>query len=85
VWEFYERLAHKAGIAPEQATRHARHVGSVLGDAVPEDELEAAREVLTSEYWELAERVLPDPHYHRSIEQHPSSLGPSGSPVANEV
>ncbi len=46
VWEFHERLAQRAGIAPEHATRYARHVGSVLGDAVPEDELDAAREDL---------------------------------------
>ncbi len=86
VWEFYERLAHKAGLAPEHAIRHARHVGSVLGDAVPEDELDAAREDLPPEYWELAERVLPDHNYHHgSYEHRPSNLRPSDSPVPNEV
>lgn len=64
VWGFHERLAQKAGIAPEHATRYARHVGGVLGAVVPEDELNIAREDLPPEYWELAERVLPDPHYH---------------------
>jgi hypothetical protein len=43
------------------ATRYARHVGDVLGDAVPEEELEAMREELPPEYWELSERVLADP------------------------
>jgi uncharacterized protein (DUF2267 family) len=62
VWEFYERFAQRAGIAPEMATRYARHVGDVLGDAVPEEELEAMREELPPEYWELSERVLADPH-----------------------
>lgn len=69
VWEFYERLAQKAGIAPTHATRYARHIGSVLGAAVPERELDAAREELPPEYWELAERVLTDPHYHESFER----------------
>ncbi len=82
VWAFYERLSQKAGIAPEHATRYARHVGSVLGDAVPEDALDEAREDLPPEYWELAERVLPDPHYHGSFERRPSFLRPS---VPNEV
>lgn len=46
VWEFHERFAQKTSIAPEMATRYARHVGDVLGDAVPEEELEAMREEL---------------------------------------
>jgi uncharacterized protein (DUF2267 family) len=69
VWEFYERFAQKAGIAPTHATRYARHLGSVLGDSVPESELDAAREELPPEYWELAERVLTDPHYHGSFQR----------------
>ncbi len=52
---------------------------------MPEDELDPTREELPPEYWELAERVLPDPNYHGSIEHRPSSLEPSYSPVANEV
>jgi len=43
VWEVDERLAQKAGIAPEMAARYTRHVGDVLGDAMPEEELEASR------------------------------------------
>lgn len=35
MWEFHERLAQKAGIAPEMAARYARHLGNVLGNAVP--------------------------------------------------
>ncbi len=85
VWEFHQRLAQRAGIAPEHAARYARHLGSVLGDAVPEDELEAAREELPPEYWELAERVLPDPHYHGLFGRQPSSLPPFDSPVLNEI
>jgi hypothetical protein len=69
VWEFYKRFAQEAGIAPTYATRYARHVGSVLGDAVPERELDAAREELPPEYWELAERVLTAPHYQGSFER----------------
>jgi uncharacterized protein (DUF2267 family) len=69
VWEFYERLAQKAGIAPTHATRYARYVGNVLGDAVPESELDAAREELPPEYWELAERVLTDPYYYGSFQR----------------
>ena len=85
VWEFHERLAQKAGITPEHAARYPRHVGSILGDAVPEDELDAAREELPPAYWELAERVLPGPHYHSSFGRQPSSLRPFDSPVPNEV
>jgi hypothetical protein len=84
VWAFYERLSQKAGIAPEHATSYTRHVGSGLGDAVPEDELDAAREELSPEYWELAERVLPDPHYHGSFEGQPTFLRSSDSPVPSE-
>lgn len=69
VWEFHERLARKAGTAPTHAARYARRVGSVLGDAVPESVLDAAREELPPEYWELAERVLPDPHRRGSFER----------------
>ena len=83
VWEFYERFAQEAGIAPEMATRYARHVGDVLGDAVPEEELEAMREELLPDYWELSERVLPDPHRYRSFEQRPDSR-PSTAPVPDE-
>ena len=67
VWEFHERLARKAGIAPTHAARYARQVGSVLADAVPRAELAAAREELPREYWELAERVLPDPCRNGSL------------------
>ena len=69
VWEFHERLARKAGIAPPHAARYARQVGSVLADAVPSGELAAAREELPREYWELAERVLPEPRRHGSLEK----------------
>jgi uncharacterized protein (DUF2267 family) len=69
VWEFHERLARKAGIAPTHAARYARQVGVVLADAVPRAELAAAREELPREYWELAERVLPDPHRDGSLEK----------------
>ena len=61
VWEFHERLASRAAVAPEQAARYARHVGVALGGRVPEKELTAAREELPREYWELAGRVLPAP------------------------
>ncbi len=52
-------------MAPTHAARYARQVGSVLADAVPTGELAAAREELPHEYWELAERVLPDPRRRR--------------------
>jgi uncharacterized protein (DUF2267 family) len=35
-WEFYERFAQRAGIAPEMATHYARHVGDALSDTVPQ-------------------------------------------------
>ncbi len=69
VWEFHERLARKAGIAPTHAARYARQVGSVLADAVPRAELAAARDELPREYWELAERVPPGPHRDGSLEK----------------
>ena len=69
VWEFHERLARKAGIAPTHAARYARQVGSVLADTVPRAELAAARDELPREYWELAERVLPDPQRDGSLER----------------
>ncbi len=83
VWEFHERFAQKAGIAPEMATRYARHVGDVLGDAVPEEELEAMREELPPEYWELSERVLTDPHRYGSFKRSPDSP-PSATTVPDE-
>lgn len=61
VWEFYERFAQRAGIAPEMATHYARHVGDVLGDAVPEEELEAMCEELppsTGSYRSACSRIL---------------------------
>lgn len=61
VWEFYERLSQKAGLSLEHSTRYARHVGNVLSVAVPEEDLATAREELDPEYWELSERILPDP------------------------
>ncbi|HZC20002.1 MAG TPA: hypothetical protein VE225_09850 [Rubrobacteraceae bacterium] len=85
MWGFHEWLAQKAGIAPEHATRYARHVGNVLGAVVPEDDLDVDCEDLPPQYWELAERVLPDPHYHGSLVRQPSFLRPSDSPVPNEV
>ena len=83
VWEFYERFAQKAGIIPEMATRYARHVGDVLGDAVPEEVLDAMREELPPDYWELSEHVLPDLHRYGSYAQRPDSL-PSVAPVPDE-
>ena len=65
------------------AISYARHVGDVLGDTVPEEELEAMREELPPDYWELSERVLPDPHRYGSFEQRPDSL-PSAAPVPDE-
>jgi hypothetical protein len=41
---------------------------------MPEEELEAMREELSPEYWELSERVLADPHYYGSFERRPDSL-----------
>ena len=69
MWEFRERLARKAGIAPTHAARYARRVGGVLADAVPRAELAAAREELPREYWELAECALPDPHRDGSLKK----------------
>ena len=69
VWEVHERLACNAGIAPTHAARYARQVGSVLAGAVPRAELAAACDELPREYWELAERVLPDPHRDGSLER----------------
>ena len=63
VWQFYERLSQKAGMVHEPAIRYAWHVGNMLGDAVPEEEVEAACEELSPEYRELSQRVLTDPHY----------------------
>lgn len=83
VWEFYERLSQKAGLSLEHSTRHARHVGNVLSVAVPEEDLVTAREELDPEYWELSERILPDPQYYGSYEQRPDSLKPSDAPVRN--
>lgn len=74
MWEFYERFAQRADIAPEMAVRYAWHVGEVLNDAVPEEELDTVREVLPPEYWELSEHVLADPHYYESFEHKPNSL-----------
>lgn len=69
VWEFHVRLARKVGIAPSHAARYARQVGSVLAGAVLRAELAGARDELPREYWELAERVLPDPHRDGSLER----------------
>jgi hypothetical protein len=63
LWQFYEQLSQKAGMAHEHAIRYARHVGTMLGDAVPEEEVEAACEELSPEYRELSQRVLTDPGY----------------------
>ena len=46
-----------------------------------DEELEAARGELPPEYWELAERVLPDPNYHGTVERVPDSLRPSDAPA----
>ncbi len=83
VWEFYERLSQKAGLSLEHSTRYARHVGNVLGVTVPEEDLATVREELNPEYWELSERVLPDPQYHGSYEQRPESLKSSEAPIRN--
>ena len=64
VWEFYERLSQKASLSLEHSTRYARHVGNVLSVAVPEEDLATLRKELDPEYWELSERVLPDPQYY---------------------
>jgi len=63
VWQFYEQLSQKAGMAHEHTIRYAWHVGNMLGDAVPEEEVEAACEELSPEYRELSQRVLKDPSY----------------------
>ena len=64
LWQFYEQLSQKAGKAHEhEAIRYARHVRTMLGDAVPEEEVEAACEELSPEYRELSQRVLTDPGY----------------------
>lgn len=41
VWQFYEQLSQKADMAHEHAIRYAWHVGTMLGDAVPEEGVEA--------------------------------------------
>ena len=63
VWQFYEQLSQKAGVAHEHAIRYARHVGTMLWDAVPEEEVEAACEELSREYRQLSQRVLTDHRY----------------------
>ena len=63
LWQFYEQLSQQAGMAHEHAIRYARHVGTMLGDAVPEEEAEAACEVLSPEYRELSQSALTDPGY----------------------
>ena len=86
MWEFHERLARKAGTVPTHAARCARHVGGVLAGAVPREGLAAAREELPRGYWELAERVLPDPYRQGSVEKSetvfwgaPNGGGPGGA------
>lgn len=63
VWQFYEQLSQKAVMAHEHAIRYAWHVGTMLEDAVPVEEGEAACEELSPEYRELSQRVLTDPGY----------------------
>jgi hypothetical protein len=53
----------------------------MLGDAVPEEEVEAACEELSPEYRELSQRVLTDPGYYGSFECRPDSLDPYDSLV----
>ncbi len=55
----------------EHSTRYARHVGNVLGVAVPEEDLASVREELDQEYWELSERVFLDPQYNGSYDKGP--------------
>ena len=40
-----------------------------MANAVPRAELAAAREELPRESWELAKRLLPDPHRDGSLEK----------------
>jgi hypothetical protein len=65
----------------EHSTRYARHVGNLLGVAVPEKDLASVREELDPEYWELSERVFPDPQYNGSYEQRPDSLKSPDAPI----
>ena len=61
VCEFYERFAQRAGIAPEEATRYARHIGDALSGALPQEELGAMREELppsTGSYQSACSRIL---------------------------
>jgi uncharacterized protein (DUF2267 family) len=51
--EFYKRVAQKEGIAPDEATVHARAVATVLQMAVTGGELDDVRSQLGNEYKEL--------------------------------
>ena len=62
-WQFYEQLSQKAVMAHEHAIRYAWHVGTMLEDAVPVEEGEAACEELSPEYRQLSQRVLTDHRY----------------------
>lgn len=53
----------------------------MLGVAVPEKDLASVREELDPEYWELSERVFPDPQYNGSYEQRPDSLKSPDAPI----
>ena len=81
VWEFYERFAQKAGLAPEMAAYYARHVGDMLSGAVPQEELDTVREELPPDYWELSERVLADPYRYGSFERKSDFLEAADAPM----
>jgi uncharacterized protein (DUF2267 family) len=51
--EFYDRVARKEGVGPNEATVHARAVASVLMNAVTEGEIDDIRDQLGEEYADL--------------------------------
>jgi len=53
VAEFYERVAEKAGVGPDEAIRRARAVATVLQTAVTGGEIDDLRSQLGNEYGEL--------------------------------
>lgn len=53
VEEFFERVARREGVSPEEAERHARVVAEVLGEAITGGELGDVLSQLPDEYRRL--------------------------------
>ncbi len=81
VWQFYEQLSQKAGMAHEHAIRYAWHVGTMLGTRCRWKREKPRVKSSPPSTGSYRSECLQTPAIDGSFERRPDSLDPSDSLV----